>query len=325
MRDLRGHQSAAAGTAVLMGAIALAAPLNYGFGLALAWLLPAAEFGRVSVLLTVLLLATSVLAAGFPWALARRVARDESGAGRVAGRRRDLPGRPARQRRARRGARGRVRRRAARDRGDPARGRGRAHRARRGHDRAARPRPGPDRRAAGHPAVHGRERRADRRGRREGRGRRRRRRAARLRRRRGRVGAADRRRCRRGDRLVDAARPPAPPARPRRRLAVVRRGRPHGRGHHRLRADRHPRRPAPRRPGRTGTASASPRSAATRRRRSSPRPRSSSAAPSPTSCSPSWRGPAGRRRRTPGSSPACAGCRSPSCRCCSCWSSARSR
>ena len=80
MRDLRGHQSAAAGTAVLMGAIALAAPLNYGFGLALAWLLPAAEFGRVSVLLTVLLLATSVLAAGFPWALARRVARDESGA-----------------------------------------------------------------------------------------------------------------------------------------------------------------------------------------------------------------------------------------------------
>jgi O-antigen/teichoic acid export membrane protein len=80
MRDLRGHQSAAAGTAVLMGAIALAAPLNYGFGLALAWLLPAAEFGVVSVLLTVLLLATSVLAAGFPWALARRVARDESGA-----------------------------------------------------------------------------------------------------------------------------------------------------------------------------------------------------------------------------------------------------
>ena len=80
MRDLRGHQSAAAGTAVLMGAIALVAPLNYGFGLALAWLLPAAEFGAVSVLLTVLLLATSVLAAGFPWALARRIAREESGA-----------------------------------------------------------------------------------------------------------------------------------------------------------------------------------------------------------------------------------------------------
>src|SRR4051812_8320021 len=79
MRDLRGHQSAAAGTAVLMGAIALAAPLNYGFGLALAWLLPASEFGVVSVLLTVLLLATSVLAAGFPWALARTVARAESG------------------------------------------------------------------------------------------------------------------------------------------------------------------------------------------------------------------------------------------------------
>ncbi|HEY2222097.1 oligosaccharide flippase family protein [Actinomycetospora sp.] len=77
MRDLREHQSAATGTAVLMAAIALAAPLNYGFGLALAWLLPAADFGAVSVLLTVLLLATSVLAAGFPWALARRVAREE--------------------------------------------------------------------------------------------------------------------------------------------------------------------------------------------------------------------------------------------------------
>jgi O-antigen/teichoic acid export membrane protein len=84
MRDLRGHQSAAAGTAVLMVAIALAAPLNYGFGLALAWLLPADEFGVVSVLLTVLLLATSVLAAGFPWALARTVARDDDPAAAAA-------------------------------------------------------------------------------------------------------------------------------------------------------------------------------------------------------------------------------------------------
>lgn len=74
MRSLRGHQSAATGTAVLMIGIVLTAPLNYGFGLALAWLLPTAEFGVVSVLLTVLLLATSVLAAGFPWALARTVA-----------------------------------------------------------------------------------------------------------------------------------------------------------------------------------------------------------------------------------------------------------
>jgi O-antigen/teichoic acid export membrane protein len=81
MRTLRGHQSAAAGTAVLMIAIALTAPLNYGFGLALAWLLPASDFGVVSVLLTVVLLATSVLAAGFPWALARTVARAEEGDG----------------------------------------------------------------------------------------------------------------------------------------------------------------------------------------------------------------------------------------------------
>ncbi|MCD2196712.1 oligosaccharide flippase family protein [Actinomycetospora endophytica] len=84
MRDLRGHQSAVTGTAVSMAAIALTAPLNYGFGLALAWLLPADEFGVVSVLLTVLLLATSILAAGFPWALARRVARDDDPASAAA-------------------------------------------------------------------------------------------------------------------------------------------------------------------------------------------------------------------------------------------------
>ncbi len=79
MRTLRGHQEAAAGTAVLMLAVVLTAPLHYGFGLALTWLLPAADFGVVSVLLTVLLLATTVLAAGFPWALARTVARAEDG------------------------------------------------------------------------------------------------------------------------------------------------------------------------------------------------------------------------------------------------------
>ena len=39
MRALRGHQSAAAGTAVLMMAIVLTAPLNYGFVLVLTWLL----------------------------------------------------------------------------------------------------------------------------------------------------------------------------------------------------------------------------------------------------------------------------------------------
>ncbi len=80
MRALRGHQSAATGTAVAMIGLALSAPLNYGFAVALAWLLPASEFGVVSVMLTVLLLATSVLAAGFPWVLARTIARDGDGA-----------------------------------------------------------------------------------------------------------------------------------------------------------------------------------------------------------------------------------------------------
>ncbi|MDD7938716.1 oligosaccharide flippase family protein [Actinomycetospora lutea] len=77
MRALRGHESAATGTAVLVLGIALTAPLHYGFALALAWLLPTAEFGVVGALLSVLLLATTVLAAGFPWALARTVAQAE--------------------------------------------------------------------------------------------------------------------------------------------------------------------------------------------------------------------------------------------------------
>ncbi|GAA4927309.1 O-antigen/teichoic acid export membrane protein [Actinomycetospora succinea] len=77
---MRTQQSAATGTAVLVVAVALTAPLHYVFALALAWLLPTAEFGVVGALLTVLLLATTVLAAGFPWALAREVARaDEDG------------------------------------------------------------------------------------------------------------------------------------------------------------------------------------------------------------------------------------------------------
>src|SRR5688500_9326209 len=75
MRALRVQQSAATGTAILLTGIGVTAALNHGFGVALTWLLPTAEFGLVSVLLTVLLLATSVLAAGFPWALTRAMAR----------------------------------------------------------------------------------------------------------------------------------------------------------------------------------------------------------------------------------------------------------
>lgn len=80
MRTVRGPQTAATGTAILVSGVGVTAALNYGFGVVLTWLLPPAEYGRVGVLLTVLLLCTSALAAGFPWALARALAREESGA-----------------------------------------------------------------------------------------------------------------------------------------------------------------------------------------------------------------------------------------------------
>lgn len=70
----------AGGSAVLLGAVATTSVLNYGLGLALAWLLPADRFGTVGTMLALLLLATSVLAAGFPWALARAVAAAPGGA-----------------------------------------------------------------------------------------------------------------------------------------------------------------------------------------------------------------------------------------------------
>jgi O-antigen/teichoic acid export membrane protein len=73
------ERSAAGGGVVLLAGIMVTAGLNYGLGVALAWLLPPAEFGGVGMLLNLLLLATSVLAAGFPWALARAVARRDQG------------------------------------------------------------------------------------------------------------------------------------------------------------------------------------------------------------------------------------------------------
>ncbi|MBA3907276.1 MAG: oligosaccharide flippase family protein, partial [Pseudonocardiales bacterium] len=74
------ERGVAGGSAVLLGAVAMTSVLNYGLGLALAWLLPADRFGTVGTMLALLLLATSVLAAGFPWALARAVAAAPEGA-----------------------------------------------------------------------------------------------------------------------------------------------------------------------------------------------------------------------------------------------------
>ncbi|MBN9102591.1 MULTISPECIES: oligosaccharide flippase family protein [unclassified Pseudonocardia] len=71
---MQRERGIAGGSAVLVGAVAATSVLNYGLGVALAWLLPPDRFGVVGTLLSLLLLATSVLAAGFPWALARAVA-----------------------------------------------------------------------------------------------------------------------------------------------------------------------------------------------------------------------------------------------------------
>lgn len=59
---------------ILIALFAASAVLNYAFGLALAWLLVPAEFGIVSAIQNVLLLAVGLLSAGLPWALARHVA-----------------------------------------------------------------------------------------------------------------------------------------------------------------------------------------------------------------------------------------------------------
>jgi O-antigen/teichoic acid export membrane protein len=68
------ERSAAAGGAILLARFAAAAVLNYAFGIALAWLLVPAEFGTVSAVQNVLLLASGLLTAGLPWALAMRIA-----------------------------------------------------------------------------------------------------------------------------------------------------------------------------------------------------------------------------------------------------------
>jgi O-antigen/teichoic acid export membrane protein/4-amino-4-deoxy-L-arabinose transferase-like glycosyltransferase len=77
--DLRTERTAAGGGVVLMLRFVATSILNYGFGVALVWLLPRAEFGAVSVLQNVLLLSGMVLGAGMPWVLARTIARDPVG------------------------------------------------------------------------------------------------------------------------------------------------------------------------------------------------------------------------------------------------------
>jgi O-antigen/teichoic acid export membrane protein len=60
---------------VLVARLALISALNYGFSLALAWLLVPEEFGKVAIVQTVLWLGAILLNAGFPWLAAIVVAR----------------------------------------------------------------------------------------------------------------------------------------------------------------------------------------------------------------------------------------------------------
>jgi len=71
---LARERSAAAGSVILITILAASAALNYAFGLALAWLLVPAEFGIISTVQNVLMLAAGLLAAGLPLALTRRIA-----------------------------------------------------------------------------------------------------------------------------------------------------------------------------------------------------------------------------------------------------------
>ena len=71
---MRAEYSAAAGGVILVARFAAGAVLNYAFGIALAWLMVPSEFGTVSAVQNVLLLAAGLLIAGPPWALAMRIA-----------------------------------------------------------------------------------------------------------------------------------------------------------------------------------------------------------------------------------------------------------
>lgn len=75
MSALTTERTAAAGGFILVLRFFAAALLNYAFGVVLAWVMVPAQFGTVSALQAVLLLAALVLSAGFPWALAWKTAR----------------------------------------------------------------------------------------------------------------------------------------------------------------------------------------------------------------------------------------------------------
>lgn len=85
MTSLSTQRTAAGAGVVLALRFVATAVLNYGFGIALIWLLPRSDFGAASVLQNMLLLAAAVLAGGFPWVLARATARADTQGGGSSG------------------------------------------------------------------------------------------------------------------------------------------------------------------------------------------------------------------------------------------------
>lgn len=63
--------------AILIGRLVVITGLNYGFSVALAWVLPTGEFAEVAVLQAVLLVSAMALNSGFPWVLAWTAANRE--------------------------------------------------------------------------------------------------------------------------------------------------------------------------------------------------------------------------------------------------------
>jgi O-antigen/teichoic acid export membrane protein len=70
-----GEATAAKGSLALLASFALIAVLNYVFAILMSWLLPVEQFGVLGVAQAVILLGATITAAGFPWALARWIAR----------------------------------------------------------------------------------------------------------------------------------------------------------------------------------------------------------------------------------------------------------
>ncbi len=66
--------SAARGSTVLLFSFIIVALVNYAFAITMGYLLPVEEYGLLGVVQTILLFGSTVVGAGFPWALTRTIA-----------------------------------------------------------------------------------------------------------------------------------------------------------------------------------------------------------------------------------------------------------